>query len=192
MKSANHPIARWNLTTSPVNMDRLLYLGLFLTALASGCAHDYVWKEYRIEPERISLGTLPPGTAVTLVNDQPDTEIRKLGSLGWHHWDASLSQLTDVVITQLSQELANRGAVIREGADKTLKIAVLDGKYTEGMWIMRTEMLVRYETGDGYMQKAEVANRTPEGGVAYGYNSAIAVVVINILNDPAIAGYLKN
>ena len=191
MKSANHRIVRWNQVAIRANMKPLLYLCLLLAPLVSGCAHDYVWKKYKIKPERVSLGTLPAGTAVTLVNGQTKSEAYELGSVGAHHYHGSLSQLTDAIISQLSEELKNRGVAVREGAAKTLEVTVVDAKCTTGGSMLCVEMHVRTKTGPGYVMEAPISNRTPMT-VPRAYNGAVALAVIGILNDSAMADYLKN
>ena len=191
MKSANRPVARWNQVAIRANMKPLLYLCLLLAPLVSGCTHQYVWKKYKIEPERVSLGTLPAGTAVALVNGQTESEAYELGSVGAHHYHGSLNQLTDAVISQLAQELEDRGAVVREGAAKTLEVTVVDAKCTTGGYMLCVEMHVRTKTGSGYVMEAPISNRTPMT-VPRAYNGAVALTVIAILNDSAMADYLKN
>jgi len=170
---------------------RTFRLCLLLAILVSGCRqnHHYKWSEYEIAPERVSLGALPTGTTVTLVNGQANSEEYELGSIGIHHYHGSLSELTDAVIHHLSQELERRGAAVRDDAPRTLEIAVVHADCETGFNLLRVDMKVRAKAGDGYLVEIPVSNRTP-WTVPRGYDGAVALAVIRILSDSAIAGYL--
>jgi len=192
MKSAKHLVTRLTRVPGPVSMKCLLLVGLLLTAFASGCRfdHDYTWQEYSIDPERVTLGDLPAGTAVDIVNGQADDESFDMGKVGAHHYHGSLSQLTDAVIEHLKLELGHRDVEVRAGAAKTLEVTVLNSESKTGMWMLRADMNVQAKTGDGYVLEVPISNRTPTT-VPQAYNGAVALAVIRILNDSAIAEYLS-
>lgn len=173
---------------------RLSLCWVALGLLACGCTikHDYGWREYAIAPDRVSApSTLGRGSAVSIVNAQPNAESKMLGYLGPHQYYGSLNQLTDAVVTQLSQELRSRDVTVSENAPKTLKVAVLNTKYTLGSWMLRVDMDLHVEAGDGYTRTINVSNRSP-GTVDGGLNGAVALGVIEILNDPKVIAYLRD
>ncbi len=173
---------------------RLSLCWVVLGLLACGCTikHDYQWREYKIAPDRVSApSTLGRGSAVSIINAQPNAESKMLGYIGGHQYYGSLNQLTDAVVTQLSQELGSRNVKVSDNAPKTLKVAVLNTKYTLGSWMLRVEMDLRVEAEDGYARTINVSNRSP-GTVDGGFNGAVALGVIEILNDPKVIAYLMN
>ena len=176
------------------SVTRLSLCWVVLGLLTCGCTikHDYQWREYAIAPDRVSApSTLGGGTTVSIVNAQPNAEPKMLGHLGAHQYYGSLSQLTDAVVTQLSQELRSRNVTVNENAPKKLQVAVLNTKYTLGSWMLRVEMDLHVEAGDGYARTISVSNRTP-GTVDGGLNGAVALGVIEILNDPKVIAYLRD
>ena len=188
MKCAPHRVIRLKHMVDLAAGKGLFPLGLLLAALLCGChtEYDYAWSEYEIAPERIAVSALPDGTAVALINDQDDIERQRLGG----DWYASLRELTSAVITHLSRELDKRGATVDTGAEKVLRIAVQQQEFETGMWLVSTRMKVRVETGSGYVATFAITHRTAKADVAHGYNGAVALAVINLLNEPSIAEYL--
>ena len=169
----------------------LLGLSLFLAFLAAGCEHDYQWTEYKIKTDRISAGnTLSAGPSVSVTAGASNDERQKLGFLGGHRYFGSLRQLTDAVVTQVSQELSTRGVKVADGAAKTIEITVSNSTFTEGSWMLRAEMDVHVKTGNGYTRDIHVSNRTP-GTVPGALDGAVALATIEVLNDARIIDYLK-
>ncbi len=171
----------------------VLFLLLFvLAAFSVSCVrkHDYVWSEYAISQERISgAEELIPGKRIDLVNAQPDSEIRDIGNVGPHHYYGSLNKLTESIIAQLSSELETRNITANSNTDRTIKIKVLNARTIRGMWVIRAEMNVEVQAGD-YYRVITAENKTPDT-VPRAYNGAIAIAVIEILNDPKIIAYIN-
>lgn len=172
----------------------MVLLCLLVTSgtLFSGCMrkHDYVWAEYAILPERLStVHQLVSGGKISLVNGQSDSTIRDLGNIGPHHYFGSLSQLTQAIIDQLSSELEDREITVAPGEERTLTINVVDAQVVRGVWRLRAELDVQVQTGD-HFRMISVGNKTPHT-IPHGYNGAVALAVIEILNDPKIIAYIN-
>lgn len=162
--------------------------------VVSGCSinHDYQWSEYKIAPERIaSADTLDSKSTVSIINSQTDNSKRLLGRMGAYKYHGSLKQLTAAVKQQLSQELTLREVNVTADAAKKLDIKVTSAYLVTGMWKLRADINVSLKTASGYSRTIKIENGTPTS-VYQAYNGAVALAVIDILNDPAILKYLKD
>lgn len=164
-----------------------------LMAVVSGCSinHNYKWKEYEIDQERISApNRLNAKAAVSIINAQPNDAKRILGSITVHRYHGSLQQLTDGIVTQFAQQLERRGVKIGKQAAKKIEIKVVDANLVRGAWRIRADMNVSVKTADGYSRIIKIENGTP-ATVDRAYNGALALAVIEILNDSKIIEYLN-
>jgi len=164
-----------------------LLIGAML-ATASGCTHHYDPNPYPIQSDRI-----PPfdvrGT-VDVLNNQPETEAVHIGSVGAHKWMGSLRNFTETVVFSLRMELANRKVRVGADSEKTLKLAVTKVALESGMWMARGLVYLTVETGEGFQKEFIGINSTPAGQFR-AWDGAIALAVIDILNDKEILNYLK-
>jgi hypothetical protein len=193
MKIERRHLVRLGTIGRSMRIELLLPLLLTGALLVSGCTikHEYTWTKYELSQERIAAANvLGQGTTVSITNEQPDTESRVLGYLGAHQYLGSLHQLTEATVTQLSQELEARKVAVTNNATKTLKIKVENTKFTLGSWMMRLEMSVHVEAGNGYVRQIEISNRTPST-VPRAVDGAVALAVTEILKDPDIIAYLQ-
>ncbi|MFO7605815.1 MAG: hypothetical protein R6W72_05920 [Desulfurivibrionaceae bacterium] len=159
----------------------------------SGCSHDYSWRKYPIAPERVSLATaLKPGKSINIIEENTGSERRLLGTVGPHKYFGSNQQLAQGILVQISEELTLREIKVSGNTRKSLKISVLDAHMTEGIMMRNVDMEVRVAAGNGYERIFTVSNRSPTSASAdYSYNGAVALVVIDVLNDEKILGYIN-
>jgi hypothetical protein len=171
---------------------RTLGLAVLLSALALGCTttQDWVWRERPIPADLLpGLASWIPQASIAVVNDQPDAEPRTLGVHGRFELLGSARELTQAIVDQLSGELQRRSAIVHFGASRYLALAVLRNRVIVGARTRRAILEVRLVTGGGYENTYVVDHRTPYD-MAYAYNEAISLAVIQVLEDPQVIAYL--
>ena len=160
-----------------------LIIGFFL-----GCSH-----RYHARPQKLNTGKIPEISAnqpITIINDQPSDEYTLVYSQGFHKWQASMKQCTEIAIQMLSKELENRGVQVAEGSEKTLKISVTNLAGFMGFARITGKVNLKVVTGDGYMNIYDVKNPTP-WTIDRALNGAISLAIVELLNDEKIRNYLK-
>jgi hypothetical protein len=168
----------------------LATLSLVFTA---GCTrtHTYQWTEYRIQPARIATSNeFTKEGAVSIINAQSNDAPMILGTIGSHKFYGSLNQLTGAIITQLTSELTKRKITVRSDAPKSIQIKVVSTDFEQGTWQVRAKMTVHLQAGNNYVKDILVNNSTPTT-VAQAFDGAVAIAVIEILNNTAILAYLQ-
>jgi hypothetical protein len=171
---------------------RTLCLALLAFAFAFGCTttRSWVWRERPIPADALpGLSGWMPRAPIAVVNDQPDAAPRTLGVHGRYLLEGSPRELTQAIVTQLSGELERRGASVDLGASRYLALAVRRNRMIVGARTRRAILEVRLVTGGAYEHTYVVDHRTTYD-MAYGYNQAIALAVIQILGDPQVIEYL--
>ncbi len=168
----------------------LILLALCLAVV--GCKHRYVASEYPITPDRISATKIEGGKdGVRIVAGKAsDTKI-DLGNVGVHHYYGTHQQLTDAIVKQLASELRSRGVENVSSANKKVEVAVTDSNFESGMWRIAANLKFTVKLGDAKPMELGVRNGSP-GTVARSYNGAVALAVIEILNNQDVLNYLQN
>ena len=103
---------------------------------------------------------------------------------------------TESVITFLSEQLKQRGAAVVEDSPRKLKLKIVKARRITAQILLAPlaapegcEVIVRVETGDGYVQEYAV-----QAG-AYFWQKAcdkcVTKAVVDILNDKKIRGFLE-
>ncbi len=169
-------------------------VGLLLCAvMVAGCgirAHDYSWAPYAIDPALVVAdGSALDGQTVSITHEGNEGENMMIGELGNHQYFGSSEQLADAISVQLSDELKRLNMSVSGGGTKTLNIKVSHPATERGMWVIRAHFRVIVETGNGYVFEKSISNATPMT-VPRAFNGAVALAVIDILNDPQIVAYL--
>ena len=170
---------------------------IVVATLLTGCSinHDYVWKEYEIDPARVHIsGETDRADAnnITLTSGACDTNSIVLGHIhgNVHYWHGSLQTLADAIVTQLAMELEKRNYRVVDGGGKSAEIKVTDYSLETGMWRYAYTVNVEITFGNGVSKSFEVRNASP-AAPERGINGVIALATIEILNSPVFSDYMQ-
>jgi hypothetical protein len=164
---------------------------LFFSLFTFACSHDYKWAEYRIAPNRIQYASKLTPSQVEVINAQDDKDKKVIASMGAHKWFGSLHQLSEAVVTQLIDELELHKVQVTKDSQKSISIKVEKFDFIQAFWGVRANMSTSVVTGGSYKREVDVSNFTPVS-VDNAYNGAVALTVIEILNDPKIIEYINH
>ena len=166
---------------------------LILCFILTGCAikHDYVWHEYPIAPERIaSQSGFTVGQEISIIKGKSNDSIIFLGNVGAHQYYGSEQSLTDGIVDQLAMELRKQQLEIKDAADKSLEITVNRSKFERGMWRIAATLDFTVKFGNEKIKSYTVRNSSPST-VDQTYNGAVALAVLEIINDPEVLTYIN-
>jgi len=174
---------------------RAIYKAVVLVVifLIAGCTikHDYIWVEYPITPERLNLhDSFDESKEIRIIKGDSDDSQIFLGNVGAHHYFGSLQSLTDGIADQLEMELAQRQLEINNTAEKSLEITVMWTKFERGMWKIAATLDFQVKFGNGKIKSYSVRNSSP-ATVDRTYNGAVALSVIEIINDWEVLAYIN-
>jgi hypothetical protein len=153
------------------------------------CSHRYQARLQKVNTD--SIPGISASQPITIINDQPSDVYTLVYAQGAHKWTASMRQCTDIAVQLLSEELQNRGVRVAIGAEKTLKISVVNLAGFMGFTRITGKLSLKVATGDGYMNIYEVLNATP-WTIDRALNGAISLAVIELLKDEKIREYLSD
>lgn len=170
---------------------RILIILVSIASLYSCSArHDYVWHEYPITENRVMAQNYSDQARINIIKGKSDSKIFKMFNQGRHHYYGSLKQLSDSIVEQLSEILEIKDVTIDENASKSLTVRVNRAQFQGGAWQRAAILDFEVELANGEVFKYSVRNRTPtEAG--HTFHGAIALAVIEIVNDPRIAAYIN-
>ncbi len=166
----------------------ILVLFIFL----SGCAikHNYAWTEYPIASKRITQNSYVKGQKIKIIKGDADDAKRFLGNVGAHQYYGSEKSLTDGIADQLAKELKKKGIEIINDAEKSLEIKVDNYNFEQGMWKIAATINFSVAFGNEKTKSYTVRNSSP-GTVDMTYNGAVALAVLEIMNDPEVLSYIN-
>lgn len=170
-----------------------IVLTILFGILVSGCSirHDYEWAEHRIQASRIKASDeFAKKSFVSIINAQETKDEMIFADVGVHKFYGSLDQLTEAVITQLKRELRKRNITVKSDASKIIRIKASKTNFERGMWKVRANLDVHLQAGDHYAKDISVSNSTP-AGIYQAFDGAVALAVIEILNNPDVRAYLQ-
>ena len=99
--------------------------------------------------------------------------------------------LTQAIVDQLSSELIRRGGAVRLDASRHIALAVRRNRMIVGAQVRRAILEVYLVTGGGYERTFVVDHRT-SFDMAYAYNEAISLAVVEVLEDSQVRAYLES
>ncbi len=162
-----------------------------LAACATTIKHEYTWSEYEIAAGRVTAAAdMGAGHEVRILKGQSNASTKMLGSIGPHNYYGTEENPTDGMAYQLSKELQKLKFVVAESAGKTLELAVIRSGNAQGMWKTAALLDFTVKFGDGKVKTYSVRNSSP-GTVPRAFDGAVALAVIEVLNDPEVLAYLK-
>jgi predicted component of type VI protein secretion system len=182
------------LTTKTKNFGFTIVVVTILGILTAGCGtvdRTYEWTEYKVKADRIiNPDEFAKEGTVSIINAQADDAPKLVHSFGAGRWYASYKQLTEAIVQQLTNELVKRNITVSPDAVKSIKIKVTGTDFEMGMWKWRGTLEMHLQAGNHYAKDIVVSNSTP-GGVDEAFDGAVAIAVIEILNNSNIRAYLQ-
>ncbi len=169
---------------------------LLVVLVLSSCApkvirHDYSWVEYKIAPDRVTAQidgeNCPP---LKIIKGISETTEKRMGNVGLHEYYGNNQLLTNAIADQLKWELTKRGLKISDTAEKSIELNVIHTAFERGMWKIASNLDFTVTMGGSKTKNISVRNSSP-ATVDLAYNGAVALAVIEILNDPEIASYIN-
>lgn len=164
--------------------------------ILAGCTikHNYVWDEFSIAPERISsLDSFTEGQELRIIKGKSDDSRILLGfyrQLDMHQFYGSLQSLTDGIATQLAREMRKKQLDIRNTAEKSLEITVDRVHFEPGTFAIAANIDFTVKFGNGKTKSYTVRNSSVKT-LDQIYNGAVALAVIEIINDPEVRAYVN-
>jgi len=144
-----------------------------------------------LAPERV---TSSPGFAenqeIQILKGKSNDADKILGSIGLHKYYGSKQALTDGIVDQLGRELQKRQVEVNGTAGKSLVIAVTRTSFEQGMRKIAATLDFTVKFGNGKVKTYYVRNSSP-GTVPRTFNGALALAVLEIINDPEVIAYIK-
>jgi hypothetical protein len=177
---------------------KLIIAILFLVLTGCGIIehkHDYTWKEYPITSERISPQVnFTEGREVNIIKGKTNDSKVLMGDLTilahTHKYYGSLQLLTDGIADQLTKEMRNKRLEIKSTAEKSLEITVNRSTFELGTWAGTATMEFTVKFGNGNTKSYTVKNTSPNS-IDQIYNGAVALAVIEIINDLEVLTYIN-
>ena len=166
---------------------------LLLFLVLAGCAikHDYTWNEYTISSDRMpSQDNITEGREIRIIKGKSDDSKIFLGSIGLHQYYGSEQSLTDGIADQLAKELQNKNLVINNTSGKSLELTVNRSNFEPGEWKRAATLEFTVEFGNGKTKSYTVRNSSP-ATVYRTYNGAVALAVVEIINDREVLTYIN-
>jgi hypothetical protein len=161
-----------------------VFLACFCLLCCCGCSMYYQPIDtFPVEP----IKEFTSSASVTLINGQPSTE--KIVFAGQRYADRN--KWTDVAMTIAERELRKRGLNVVKGAPKSLTMSIESVKKDTGFVMIRTEILMRVTTSDGYSAVYSGSDKSAVAGrPLYQMDKNMMRVVVEMLNDPQIVAFL--
>ena len=110
--------------------------------------------------------------------------------IGPHQYYGSEQTLTDGIVDQLAKEMQKRQFNSTDTAKKSLDIAVNSSAFKQEMWEVAATIEYTVKFGNGKTKWYTVRNSSPTT-VDRTYNGAVALAVLEIINDPEVLTYIK-
>ena len=166
---------------------------LILCLTLSGCGairHDYIWSEYPLTSNRISSQvSLLKGQELRIIKGKSDDSDISLYKIGPHQYYVNEQSLTNGIVDHLAKEMQKQGLEISNTAEKSLEIAVNHSDFKQGMWKIAATLKFTVKFGNGKTKSYTVRNSSP-GSIDLVYNGAVALSVLEMINDPVVLAYV--
>jgi len=164
------------------------FIGILLILLAaSGCTHHYV-----PEPDTFRLDAInefSSTNSIWLENAQTDSEDVIFATSMGHKFYGNLKEWTETAITITQRELTKRGMTVIANSEKRLKLSVNSIQGTFGFAVVRVQLTLKAETGNGYVNTYIGDNRSP-ATVYRAADGAVMRAVAEMLRDGNLVDYL--
>jgi uncharacterized lipoprotein len=145
----------------------------------------------QITPKRISSqNSFTEGQEIGIIKGKSNDSKIFLGNVGAHQYYGSEQSLTDGIVDQLAKEMRNKRLEIKNTAEKSLEITVNRSNFERGVWKIAATIEFTVKFGNGKTKSYTVRNSSP-ATVDRTYNGAVALAVIEIINDPEVLTYIN-
>lgn len=174
-------------------MNKIIYysLSILLIIGLSGCTRIL---RYTPDPSTFKMDAIEEfssNNSVSLINEQTSNNDVQFAAKGIAKFTGNLQEWTNTAIQITKRELSKRNMnVTNEDVSKKLKLSIETVNGTFGAWVIRTELRLNVETGDGYKNFYIGDNRSP-ASLDRASDGAVMRAVAAMLNDPNIISYLK-
>lgn len=160
----------------------LCLLTVFLGLLFSGCSH-VIYPRGPIPVKMDVVGYMDAKKAVSFINGVTESKLTLVATKGSDKFFADYKHWTSSIVSQLEEELRNRGVQVRPDGDVGFKVSVESVGLFWGAFAARCIVRVRVEKIDGTW------SRTFEGNNASNHlnravDGAPHKAVVAIMNDP--------
>ena len=158
-----------------------------LAVICTGCAYTehYVPTDLSVPPGSIS--SLAPAGPVMIVNAQESSE-EVVTRARLINLPVNYRLYTESAIQLLKRELESNGVIVSESASKVMNIAILHVGLTKSVVDFWCVIDASLQLGDGPMQGFTSRGAGP---VRKAIDSAMAGLVVQILNDRKVRSFLK-
>lgn len=167
---------------------------LILILMLAGCVGrkiDYVWQEYQITPDRLSSrSSITEGKIIAITKGKSDSAEILVFKNGPDQYYSSCQSFADSIADQLAKEMRKKGVEINNQADKSLEITVNRSISGKEFWNYTASLEFTLKFGNGKSKSYSVKNSSPQIN-AKGYNGAVALAVIEIINDLEVVTYIN-
>jgi hypothetical protein len=165
----------------------VIFAALIVVMTFWGCAHHFDVIEYPIDSSQ--LPEIVSEKPLTLINTQNSNSEVLLVKIGIHSHYIDLKQFTGTAISTIKTALKKRNIRVTENSDKQLKLSVIKVDFVQGWWALDCYVLLKVETGDGYIK--EYTGQSTNVDMHVTVNAALNHAVEAMLNDGPILTYLK-
>lgn len=166
----------------------IIWLFVFLFSFL-GCAQRI---QVTPRPETFKLDSITEFSSANLIsieNSQTSSEPVAFATYYEHEFLANFKEWTESAIAITQRELSLRGMKIGYNESKKLHLSVVNIRGTFGFAVIRVELILRVETGDGYVTEYIGDNRSP-ATLYRAADGAVMRAVVEMLRDQKIVEYL--
>jgi hypothetical protein len=170
---------------------RALALVLVAALPGGGCSINYYYTPgvYEIAEGRVSPMQTVGVVDVVSVQEADEDRSFVFWQQGAAVWHTDRAQVAEALAAQLETEIVRQGGRVGSEARHRMGLAVPHVGMVTGAWRSRGDLTV-YVTLDGETPRTfDIENKSP-GNIWRTMNGAIAIAVIEILNDPGIRDWL--
>ncbi|MBN1905667.1 MAG: hypothetical protein JW927_11275 [Deltaproteobacteria bacterium] len=165
---------------------------IFITFFGCSIKHDYIWQEYKIDPHRLtSQFNRENAHQLKIIKGKADESEIIIFQAGPHQFYSDYLELTNAMADQLMRELQKKGIKIVNSTEKSLEVKVVKTDFEAGMWMSAAILNVEVTLGGEKTKSFRVRNSSPNG-VNGAFDGAVALTVIEIINDSEVAAYINN
>jgi len=163
---------------------KLIFILLMVTlaSFLSACSH-VAYPRGPIPVKMDVVGRLDIQKEISFENGVTDAKLTLVAVQGAYKWFANYKEWTNFIITQLENELRNRGVPVRPESENIYKLKVESVGLFWGTWATRCIVNVRVERKDGTWSKTYEGNNPSPASLYRAIDGAVYRAVVAILED---------
>jgi hypothetical protein len=156
-------------------------LMVLFALLFSGCSH-VVYPRGPIAVKMDVVGSIEAKKVVSFANGVADSKLTLVATQGTHKYLADFKQWTSSIVSQLEDELRNRGVQVRPESEVGFKVAVESVGLFWGSFSQRCIVRARVEKTDGTWSRTYEGNNA-SANFNRAIDGAVYKVVVAIMGD---------